>query len=97
VRPSRNQLNRLVELDVRGRTRINQAVLDLMLRLHAAGIRPALLSNLPADYRSYFTRHFPWLERFSALVCSCDVGGMLFLDARSLERELGARLAGVGF
>jgi putative hydrolase of the HAD superfamily len=67
-------LRRLIELDVSGWTRINEDVLDLAFRLHAAGFSLALLSNLPADYRSYFTRHFEWLELFSVCVYSCDLG-----------------------
>ncbi|MFW6181681.1 MAG: HAD family hydrolase [Spirochaetota bacterium] len=67
-------LRRLIDLDVNGWTRINDDVLDLVFRLHAAGVSLALLSNLPADYPDYFARHFPWLELFSVCVYSCDLG-----------------------
>lgn len=67
-------LQGLIELDVSSWTRINTDVLDLAFRLHAAGFSLALLSNLPADYRSCFARHFEWLELFSVCLYSCDVG-----------------------
>jgi putative hydrolase of the HAD superfamily len=67
-------LRRLIDLDVNAWTRINEDVLDLVFRLHAAGVFLALLSNLPADYRDYFARHFPWLRLFSVCVYSCDFG-----------------------
>ena len=41
--------------------------------IRAAGLRTAILSNMPAPVRDYVL-HCPWLPDFDASVFSCDVG-----------------------
>lgn len=42
-------------------------------RLRAAGLRTAVLSNMPVPVRDYIL-HCPWLPEFDAQTFSCDIG-----------------------
>ncbi len=64
----------LIRRDIESWTEINQEVLNLLSRLHAAGVFLGFLSNLPHDHLYHFVRHFEWLDYFSVRVYSCETG-----------------------
>lgn len=42
--------------------------------LKSAGLKTAILSNMPSEHADYIRRSFPWLEDFDVKVFSYDVG-----------------------
>jgi putative hydrolase of the HAD superfamily len=56
-------------------------------QLHAAGIKTGLLSNMPWDLANYVRANFQWLEKFSFVTLSAEVG-MIKPDAAIYEHTL---------
>jgi putative hydrolase of the HAD superfamily len=48
-------------------------MIDWLSRLHAAGIKTALLSNMPLDLVEYVRTNFRWIENFSFMTFSAEV------------------------
>ncbi|MGO9605135.1 MAG: HAD family hydrolase [Candidatus Binataceae bacterium] len=71
---SAGNIRRLVRLDIRSWARLNVVLLGWLESLRAAGIRLALLSNMPIEERNHFGNVFPWFTRFDHLSISCDMG-----------------------
>jgi putative hydrolase of the HAD superfamily len=77
---SRDQIATLIKLDSESITRPNQGAVQWAELLHRAGIRLALLSNMPFELSRYVTKSFQSLSRFECLIYSCDY--------RSIKPEL---------
>ena len=56
-------------------------------QLHAARIKTGLLSNMPWDLANYVRANFQWLEKFSFVTLSAEVG-MIKPDAAIYEHTL---------
>jgi putative hydrolase of the HAD superfamily len=70
---SRSQIERLIELDVGSWSRPEACMIEWAGRVREAGLRTALLSNLPMDLRVHLTTKCDWLPAFHHLTFSCDV------------------------
>ena len=66
------EIDRLVALDNASWTHPNPAMLDWARRLREAGIRTAILSNMPSPVREYLDG-CAWLPEFDHRTFSCDV------------------------
>jgi putative hydrolase of the HAD superfamily len=62
-------------------------MLDWLNRLHAAGIRTGLLSNMPLDLMRYVLANFQWMENFDFKTFSADVR-LIKPDPAIFERTL---------
>ncbi len=67
------QIGTLVEIDSRSWSHPAPVMPQWARDLHAAGIRTALLSNMPFPVRDYILG-CPWLPDFNARVFSCEFG-----------------------
>ena len=65
---------RLIDADVQSWSRIDQSMVNLLRGLHANGRRLALLSNAPHEIAAAMRAQHAWLEIFTAVVFSCEVG-----------------------
>lgn len=68
-----NLLDKLYEVDSQGWSRPNLAMLSWVDRLRKAGIRLAILSNMPLEVSVRLVRDRQWLAGFDPLIFSCDV------------------------
>jgi putative hydrolase of the HAD superfamily len=67
------QISELTEIDSRGWSHPAPVMPQWARDLRAAGLRTALLSNMPAPVRDYVLR-CPWLPEFDSRTFSCEVG-----------------------
>ena len=67
------QIERLVELDSQSWGRPNEAIVKWARAIREAGLRTAILSNMPAPMRDYLDRSCAWLPEFDQRTFSCDV------------------------
>jgi putative hydrolase of the HAD superfamily len=51
----------------------NLAMVEWMLDVNAAGIKTALLSNMPADLAAHLQGHFAWMDKFAIKIFSAHV------------------------
>lgn len=80
----------LTEADVQGRLVVDDAAAELVETLNGAGVKLALLSNLPGSLARELERQ-PWTGAFQHMLFSCDLG-FAKPDAevwRTLVRRLG--------
>ena len=70
---SREQIAKLVELDLQGWARLNPKTVKWAEQLHGAGLRVGLLSNMPCDLSRYLVAHGGWVSFFHHLTFSCEV------------------------
>lgn len=70
---AREQIEKLIEIDSLGWSRLNPAAMAWVEQIRRAGFRLALLSNMPADISRYLTENFEWPSLFDHLIFSCDV------------------------
>jgi putative hydrolase of the HAD superfamily len=75
-RPTPDEISELVSLDIQSWLHINQATMTWAERLHRAGIRLALLSNMPFEIARYIESNCAWVSYFDPLVFSCDLGSV---------------------
>jgi putative hydrolase of the HAD superfamily len=68
-----DQISALVEIDSRGWSHPAPVTSQWARDLRAAGLRTALLSNMPFPVRDYILR-CPWLPDFDVRVFSCEAG-----------------------
>lgn len=54
-------------------SRIDPQMIDWQERLHGAGYRTAILSNMQRDMSEYVRRNFEWVRRFDCLIFSGEV------------------------
>ncbi len=66
-------LDTLRTCDVEMWSHINPEMADWLERVHAAGYKTALLSNMHSDMASYVRRNFEWLRRLDCPVLSCEL------------------------
>jgi putative hydrolase of the HAD superfamily len=76
VEPTAELVERLEREDTMGWTQVNRAVVQWSAELRAAGIRTAILSNMPHGKLSFMRgrAEFRWIEDFAVAVFSCEVG-----------------------
>jgi putative hydrolase of the HAD superfamily len=67
------QIDELIEIDSRSWSHPDPVMPVWARDIRAAGLRTALLSNMPVTVRDYVTR-CSWLPDFDACVFSCEVG-----------------------
>lgn len=70
---SADQISQLIEIDSRSWSHAAPVIPQWARQLRAAGVRVALLSNMPIPVRDYVVRCH-WLPEFDAQTFSCDVG-----------------------
>ena len=67
------QIEDLIELDNRSWAHPDPMVIAWAGDLRAAGIRTAILSNMPITLRQYLDSCCPWLPQFDQRTFSCDI------------------------
>jgi putative hydrolase of the HAD superfamily len=93
-----DQIRALMEIDSRSWAHPAPLVPEWARDLRAAGLKIAILSNMPRTVRDYILR-CPWLPEFDSRTFSCDVG-VCKPDARIYHdclRQLGAKPSEVLF
>jgi putative hydrolase of the HAD superfamily len=68
-----DQTSALIEIDSRSWSHPAPVVPEWARDIRAAGLRTAILSNMPAPVRDYVLR-CPWLPEFDSRTFSCEVG-----------------------
>jgi len=71
---SENDRQRLVQLDVSSWTHLDARMMEWARRVRAAGIRIAILSNMPLELRNWIVHQSGWLADFDFATFSCDLG-----------------------
>jgi putative hydrolase of the HAD superfamily len=66
-------VGKLRQWDVEMWSEINHDMTEWLGRVHAAGFKTALLSNMHLDMASYARRTFDWLRDLDCLILSCEV------------------------
>jgi putative hydrolase of the HAD superfamily len=92
---SPQQLARIVELETRMWLRVNPEALALAREIKVAGVRTAILSNMPPDLLCDMRKSFDWLDEFEVQIWSCEHGVIkpdpaiyrICLDALGCEPE----------
>jgi putative hydrolase of the HAD superfamily len=74
--PTPNEVSELVSLDIQSWLHINQATMRWAGQLRRAGIRLALLSNMPFEIARYIEKDCAWVSYFDPLIFSCDLGSV---------------------
>ncbi len=69
----REQIEILRRVEVEIWARPNPDMLDWVSRLHAAGIKAALLSNMPLDLAAHLRTNCQWMENFTFKTLSSEV------------------------
>jgi putative hydrolase of the HAD superfamily len=74
ITPTRGLVAQIEEHDALGWSGVNQKVVDWSRELRAAGLRTAILSNMPPDKLSFMraSGRFGWIEEFPVAIFSCD-------------------------
>jgi putative hydrolase of the HAD superfamily len=68
------EIERLVRIDSESWGRPDPVMVEWARKLREAGIRTAVLSNMPAAIRDFLTHSAGWMPRFDCLTFSCDLG-----------------------
>ncbi len=68
------RIRELIREDITSWTRINPVVLAWAGELRQAGIKTAILSNMPAELLIDIVSRFPWIGDFDASMFSCRLG-----------------------
>jgi putative hydrolase of the HAD superfamily len=68
-----SQISTLVEIDSRSWSHPGPLMPEWARDVRAAGLKTAILSNMPVPVRDYIL-HCPWLPSFDSRVFSCDLG-----------------------
>jgi len=71
---SQEQIWRLRKIEVEIWSQQNPAMLDWVSQLHAAGMRTALLSNMPFDLVTHVRNSCKWMDNFTFKTFSAEVG-----------------------
>jgi putative hydrolase of the HAD superfamily len=71
---SRDQVQRVVEFETQMWLRVNPQALELAREIKAAGVRTAILSNMPHDLLEEMRKNFDWLDEFDVQIWSCEHG-----------------------
>jgi putative hydrolase of the HAD superfamily len=70
---NRQQIETLRQVEVEIWTHIDPDMLDWVGRLHAAGFKTGLLSNMPWDMVTHVRTKCAWMEKFSAQTLSAEL------------------------
>jgi putative hydrolase of the HAD superfamily len=72
--PTPELVARIEHEDTLGWTRVNKDMVRWVTELRAAGLKTAILSNMPSDKLSFIrkSREFSWVKDFDTTVFSCD-------------------------
>lgn len=73
VNLSAEQITRIVHVDCESWSHLNPVMVEWVQQLHAAGVRLALLSNMPLELKNYLVANLNLFSRFDHLFFSCDV------------------------
>lgn len=68
-----SQVGMLRKLEVEIWTNADPVMLDWLAQLYAAGIKTALLSNMPTDLMTHVLASFPWMQHFTFKTFSAEV------------------------
>jgi putative hydrolase of the HAD superfamily len=68
-----NMIEELRRWDVEMWSRTNDPMIRWLENLRSAGIKTAILSNMPSDMVAHVRQNFPWLKHFDHLIFSADV------------------------
>lgn len=74
IRFTPEQIEQLIQTDIRMWTSVNQDMFAWVAALQNAGIRTAILSNMTAEIKDYMLQEFGWLAQFHHLTWSCELG-----------------------
>jgi putative hydrolase of the HAD superfamily len=72
-RVNADQIRALTQLDVQSWCHPSPVMVEWARQLRQAGMRTAVLSNMPMDLRVYLTSAVEWLPEFDHMTFSCDV------------------------
>lgn len=67
------QIDILRKLEVEIWANADPVMLDWLAQLYAAGIKTALLSNMPTDLMTHVLANFPWMQHFTFKTFSAEV------------------------
>lgn len=67
------QIGVLRKLEVEIWANADPVMLDWLGQLHSAGIKTALLSNMPTDLMTHVLANFPWMQHFTFKTFSAEV------------------------
>src|SRR5208282_4225886 len=70
---NREQIEILRQVEIEIWAHADRDMLDWLSRLHAAGFKTGLLSNMPMDLMTYVLANFQWMENFDFKTFSCAV------------------------
>jgi len=70
---SRDEIEKLRHWDVEMWSRTNDPMIRWLENLRSAGVKTAILSNMPSDMVTHVRQHFPWLKHFDHQIFSADV------------------------
>ena len=65
---------RLTQLDVQSWSHLDASMIEWARQVRAAGVRTAILSNMPLDLRNWIVNESGWLSDFDFATFSCDLG-----------------------
>jgi putative hydrolase of the HAD superfamily len=68
-----NMIEELRRWDVEMWSRTNHPMIRWLENLRSAGLKTAILSNMPTDMVAHVRRNFPWLKHFDHQIFSADV------------------------
>jgi putative hydrolase of the HAD superfamily len=73
VKIDANTIERVRQLDVDLWSRINDAMVLWLEKIHSAGFKTAILSNMPSDMVAHVRKNFTWIRHFDHQIFSAEV------------------------
>src|SRR5580700_5191946 len=73
VKIDANTIERVRQLDVDLWSRINDAMVLWLEKIHSAGYKTAILSNMPSDMVAHVRKNFTWIRHFDHQIFSAEV------------------------
>jgi putative hydrolase of the HAD superfamily len=73
VKITANAIEQARQLDLELWSHINEAMILWVQRLHAAGFKTAILSNMPTDMATHVRKNFEWISDFDHHIFSGEV------------------------
>jgi putative hydrolase of the HAD superfamily len=67
------QIQALIEADTASWIHLHPVMVGWLRRLHEAGVRTAILSNLGVELRQHLEQHYDWIRRCAHRTFSCEV------------------------
>ncbi len=74
VPPTPALISHLILTDALSWSRVDERLLQWVTRLKAAGVRTAILSNIPSDVLAEVQQQGSWLKQFDVAIYSCEAG-----------------------